>query len=247
MPVKFLFFFLLQFNAHKGRRRYKKNTYSSLNNKMNKGRMIKVQNPANEEPELMTQKKYKTILADPPWDINQRGHSSRSAERHYNLMPLERIKAMPVSSLAEENSHLYIWCPNGLLQECLDVIKVWGFTYRTAMFWIKPRLGLGNYIRNASETCLFATRGKAPVKFKGQPNWMFCPQQEHSHKPEEIYAVIERLSHAPYLELFARRRHRHPDWDIWGDQAEGGSDLIIHGYPVPEYSNKAKKKPETEV
>lgn len=187
-----------------------------------------------------TPKKYRTILADPPWDINQRGkYSSRSAESHYRLMPLDRIKAIPVKELTAENSHLYLWIPVGLLQEGLDVIKAWGFTYRSAIFWIKPRLGLGNYIRNASETCLFATRGKAPVKFKGQPNWMFCPQQEHSHKPEEQYAVIERLSHAPYLELFARRRHKHPDWDIWGDQAEGGSDLVIPGYPVPEYSGRA--------
>lgn len=185
-------------------------------------------------------KTYRTILADSPWNLNQRGkYSSRSAESHYRLMSLDRIKAMPVKDLAAENSHLYLWIPNGLLQEGLDVIKAWGFTYRSAIFWIKPRLGLGNYIRNASETCLFATRGKAPVKFKGQPNWMFCPQQEHSHKPEEQYAVIERLSHAPYLELFARRRHKHPDWDIWGDQAEGGSDLVIPGYPVPEYSDRA--------
>ena len=82
-------------------------------------------------------------------------------------MSLERIKAMPVQDLAEENSHLYLWIPNALLQEGLDVIKAWGFTYRSPIYWIKPRLLLGNYYRNASETCLFATRGKAPVKFLG--------------------------------------------------------------------------------
>lgn len=206
--------------------------------------MTQMTNSENADPAQITQKKYKTILADPPWNINQRGHSSRSAESHYKLMPLERIKAMPVEDLAEENAHLYLWIPVGLMQEGLDVIKAWGFTYRTAMFWIKPRLSLGNYIRTASEVCLFATRGKAPVRFKGQPNWMFCPQQEHSHKPEEMYSVIERLSYGPYLELFARRRHKHPDWDIWGDQAEGGSDIEIPGYPVPLYSGRAVKKPE---
>jgi len=179
----------------------------------------------------------------PPWGVSsQRGKNShRSAESHYELMSLERVKAMPVQDLAEENSHLYLWIPNALLQEGLDVIKAWGFTYRSPIYWIKPRLLLGNYYRNASETCLFATRGKAPVKFHGQPNWIFCPQQRHSQKPEEQYAVIRRMSYGPYLELFAR--HREPGWDIWGNEAPGGSDIIMPGdYPVPKYSAKALRE-----
>lgn len=99
-------------------------------------------------------KKYRTILADPPWGVpSQRGrNSNRSAESHYELMPIDRIMAMPVQDLAEENSHLYLWIPNALLQEGLDVIKAWGFTFRSPLYWIKPRLLLGNYFRNASET-----------------------------------------------------------------------------------------------
>lgn len=191
-------------------------------------------------------KKYKTILADPPWDINQRGrNSTRSAERHYNLMPLEQIKSMPVTDLCEENAHLYLWIPNGLLQEGLDVIKAWDFTFRSPIYWIKPRLGLGNYVRNASETLLFATRGKAPVKFHAQPNWLFAPQQEHSHKPEEQFAIIERLSDGPYLELFARRRQ--PGWDCWGFEAPDGSDIVVPGYPVPQYSDKVLRQNGKEV
>ena len=183
-------------------------------------------------------KKYRTILADPPWDINQRGkYNTRSAESHYELMPLERIKAMPVADLCEENAHLYLWIPNGLLQEGLDVIKAWGFTFRSPIYWIKPRLSLGNYIRNASATLFFATRGKAPVKFHAQPNWLFAPQQQHSHKPEEQFAIIERLSDGPYLELFARRRHHSDCWDVWGNEID--SDIIIPDYPVPGYSAKA--------
>lgn len=188
--------------------------------------------------------KYKTILADPPWDINQKG--KRGAARHYPLMTLDQIKAMPVKDLSEENAHLYLWVPNGLLQEGLDVIKAWGFTYRSPIYWIKPRLcGLGQYIRNASETCLFATRGRAPVKFHAQPNWLFAPLQDHSHKPEEQFAIIERLSDGPYLELFARRRQ--PGWDVWGNEID--SDIVIPGYPVPRYSAKGQNSkaaaPET--
>jgi len=78
---------------------------------------------------------------------------------------------------------------------------------------------------------LFATRGKAPVLYKSQPNWGFFPVQDHSHKPEEQYAIIERVSPGPYLELFARRRQ--PGWDAWGNEIE--SDIVIPGYPVPNY------------
>ena len=182
--------------------------------------------------------KYKTVLADPPWDINQKG--KRGASNHYELMTLDRIKAMPIKELCAENAHLYLWIPNGLLQEGLDVIKAWGFTFRSPIYWIKPRLGLGNYIRNASETCLFATRGHAPVKFHAQPNWLFAPLLDHSHKPEEQYAIIERLSSGPYLELFARRRQ--PGWDVWGNEID--ADIIIPGYPVPCYSDKANVEPK---
>ena len=185
-------------------------------------------------------KKYRTIMADPAWGVpSQRGkNSTRSAESHYELMSLDRIKAMPVTNLCEEQSFLFLWIPNALLQEGLDVIKAWGFVFRSPMYWIKPRLGLGNYIRNASETCLFATRNGARVKFHGQPNWLFAPQQEHSHKPEEQFAIIERLCDGPYLELFARRRQ--PGWDCWGNEVE--SDIEIPGYPTPHYSAKALRK-----
>ena len=182
--------------------------------------------------------KYNTVLADPPWDINQKG--KRGASNHYELMTLDRIKAMPIKELCAENAHLYLWIPNGLLQEGLDVIKAWGFTFRSPIYWIKPRLGLGNYIRNASETCLFATRGHAPVKFHAQPNWLFAPLQDHSHKPEEQYAIIERLSSGPYLELFARRRQ--PGLDVWGNEID--AYIIIPGYPVPCYSDKANVEPK---
>jgi len=190
-------------------------------------------------------KKYKTILADPPWgDISQRGKSNRrSAESHYELMLLDQIKAIPVANLCTENAHLYLWIPNGLLQEGLDVIKAWGFTFRSPIYWIKPRLGLGNYIRNASETLLFATRGKAPVKFHAQPNWLFAPQQEHSHKPEEQFAIIERLSEGPYLEMFARRKRL--GWSAWGNEVE--ADLVIPGYPVPKYSDKVLRQKGKDV
>lgn len=178
-------------------------------------------------------KKYRTILADPPWKLQQQG--ARGAARHYDLMALEEIKAMPVAGLCEDSAHLYLWTPNNIIPEALQVVKAWGFTYRNTLVWGKPKLGLGVYIRTSHESCIFATRGKAPVKFHAQPSFMFCAQQDHSHKPEEQFAIIERLSYGPYLELFARRRQ--PGWDVWGNEID--SDIIIPDYPVPKYSAKA--------
>lgn len=173
---------------------------------------------------------FRTILADPPWDIEQKG--ARGAEMHYDLMTLERIKAMPVADLAEDDAHLWLWVTNATLRAGYDVAESWGFTVRSPLTWIKFRLGLGNYLRNATEHLLFATRGRAPVNFRSQPTWINAPVQDHSHKPEEQYALIERISDGPYLELFARRRPpSSADWSVWGNQID--SDVCLPGYPVP--------------
>lgn len=177
--------------------------------------------------EAAAPQRYKTIMADPPWDIGQRG--PLGAEQHYPVMTLDRIRTMPVADLAETDAHLYLWVINGGIREGIEVMEAWGFTYRSPLTWIKPRLGLGAYLRNQTEHLLLGTRGRAPVKFRGQGTWVFAPQQDHSHKPEEQYAIIERLSNGPYLELFARRRQ--PGWHAWGNQID--ADIAIPGYPVP--------------
>ena len=179
--------------------------------------------------------KYKTILADPPWDIQQKG-KSRGAIKHYNLMTLDRIKAMPISDLTEENAHCWLWVTNATLEAGFDVLRAWGFEPRSIYTWVKPRLGLGVYLRNSTEHLLLGTRGKAPIQFKGQMNWGFMPLQDHSHKPEEVYDIIERCSEGNYLELFARRP-RH-GWNIWGNEV--ASDVKIKDFPVPVYKVNAK-------
>lgn len=180
--------------------------------------------------------KFKCIYADPAWNKNQGGNWG--ALQHYDLMSLERIKQMPVAELADDNAHLWLWVTNSNIDEGLEVIKAWGFTYRTMFHWIKPRMGLGTYLRNASETCLFATRGKAPVKFKSQINWQIgYPTPNHSEKPRSFISIIERVSPAPYCELFCRKRPASSEkWYCWGNETEGGSDFYIPGYPVPKYS-----------
>ena len=174
-------------------------------------------------------KLYETIIADPPWNIFQK--SERGAVNHYQLMTLDEIKNMPISDLVEPNAHCWLWVTNGTLRHGYDVLEAWGFIPRSVFTWVKPKLGLGNYLRNSTEHVLLGTRGKAPVLFKAQPNWGFFPVQDHSHKPEEFHEIVKRVSPGPYLELFARRRQ--PGWDVWGDEIE--SDIRIPGYPVPKY------------
>lgn len=186
--------------------------------------------PVNSAPQTRLPAKYKTILADPPWDIQQKG--GRGAEQHYSLMTLERIKAMPVGDLTTDDGYLWLWVTNATLRQGYDVAEAWGFTVRSPLTWIKFRLGLGAYLRNCTEHLLFATRGRAPVNFRSQPTWINAPTQEHSHKPEEQYAIIERISDGPYLELFARRRpSSSAAWSVWGNEIN--SDICIPGYPVP--------------
>ncbi len=179
---------------------------------------------------------YATILADPPWDVEQRG--ARGAVKHYNVEPLERIKSMPVTDFCQENAHCWLWVTNATLEHGFAVLRAWGFTPRSIFTWIKPRFTLGVYLRNATEHVLFGTRGKAPILFKSQPTWGFFPLQDHSHKPEELHKIIERCSPGPRIELFTRRRTS--GWDVWGDEID--SDIVIPGCPVPKYSAKANLK-----
>jgi N6-adenosine-specific RNA methylase IME4 len=175
-------------------------------------------------------RQFRTILADPPWDVQQKG--ALGAQAHYKLMRLDRIKAMPVGELAAADAHLWLWVTNATLRAGFDVMEAWGFTPRSPLTWIKPKFGLGQYLRNATEHLILGTRGNAPVKFRAQPTWMFAPVQEHSHKPEEQYAVIERISDGPFLELFARRRPPSTaNWSVWGNEI--AADISIPGYPVP--------------
>jgi len=160
------------------------------------------------------QPRYRTILADPPWDIEQQG--GRGASQHYPLMTLETIKRLRVQDVACDDAHLWLWVTNATLHAGREVMDAWGFTYKSCLTWVKPRLGLGVYLRNMTEHCLFGVRGKLPIQFKAQPSWLFAPLQEHSHKPEEQYAIIERCSPGPYLELFARRYTQ--GWDVWGNE-----------------------------
>jgi len=141
-------------------------------------------------------------------------------------MSLDAIKELQVSEVAAKNAHLYLWVPNALLPEGLEVMKAWGFRYVSNIIWAKRRIdggpdgrGVGFYFRNVTEILLFGVRGSMRTLSPGrsQVNMIETRKREHSRKPDEQYELIGRCSPGPYLELFAR--HPHPNWAVWGDES----------------------------
>lgn len=175
--------------------------------------------------------KFSTILADPPWQFENR--TGKMAPEHkrlarYQTLTLQQIKEIPVVMAAEERAHLYLWVPNALLAEGLEVMRAWGFNYKTNLVWYKirkdggpDRRGVGFYFRNVTEILLFGVRGKNVRTLKQgrtQPNIISKQKREHSRKPDEQYEIIESCSWGPYLEMFARGNRTN--WFCWGNQAQ---------------------------
>ena len=180
------------------------------------------------------EKRYSTIYADPPWQFSNRSGKIAPENRkltRYDTMTLDDIKQLPVHEIAAEQAHLYLWVPNALLPEGLEVMKAWGFTYKTNLIWEKTRKdgqpdgrGVGFYFRNVTEVLLFGVKTKRKNDTfrtlqpgRSQVNLLRSMKREHSRKPDEFIPLIEACSPGPYLELFARGTR--PGWDLWGDQA----------------------------
>lgn len=174
------------------------------------------------------QGRYATILVDPPWQFQNR--TGKMAPEHkrllrYPTMDLQEIIQLPVARLAAAQSHLYLWVPNALLTEGLEVMRAWGFTYKTNLVWYKIRKdggpdgrGVGFYFRNVTELILFGVRGSMRTLKPGrtQVNLFSTRKREHSRKPDELYDLIEACSPGPYLELFARFGRK--GWNQWGNE-----------------------------
>lgn len=186
-------------------------------------------------------KKYKTIYADPPWQFQNR--TGKVAPEHkrlnrYSTMKLEEIKKLPVWKAADEKCHLYLWVPNALLPEGLDVMKAWGFEYKTNIIWEKVRKdgmpdgrGVGFYFRNVTEVLLFGVKGDKNRTLdpgRSQVNLIRSIKREHSRKPDEFISLIEQCSPPPFLELFARGNRN--GWDMWGNQATDEYEPDWHTY-----------------
>ncbi len=175
--------------------------------------------------------KFATIVADPPWQFQNRTGKMAPEHKRLNRYPtldLQAIKDIPVQVAAKETAHLYLWVPNALLPDGLAVMEAWGFQYKSNIIWYKIRKdggpdgrGVGFYFRNVTEILLFGVRGKGArtlQKGRSQPNIITTRKREHSRKPDEQYDLIEGCSWGPRLELFSRGNRR--GWTCWGNQAD---------------------------
>lgn len=187
---------------------------------------------------------YRAIMADPPWHFRARTalqvenwDSRRDAEKHYSVMDLDAIKALPVRDLAHRDAHLFIWTTGPCLRQTFEVIEAWGFRYSAVAFtWIKLKrshnamqlrvlpiaegdlhVGLGLTTRKNAEFCLLARRGSARRVAKNIREVILSPVREHSRKPDEAFNRTRLYCEGPYLELFSRE-HR-AGWDSWGNEA----------------------------
>ena len=177
-----------------------------------------------ETPNKSNMVKYKTIYADPPWSETGGGKIKRGADKHYPVMKTKDIITLMKTELegkTEDNCHLYLWTTNSFLKDALEVIEALGFKYKTTITWVKDRIGLGQYFRGQTEHCLFAVKGCLPYKIldgKRQQGRtvIMAVRRKHSQKPDEMYNMIEKVSYAPYLEMFAR--NKRTGWDTFGNQ-----------------------------
>lgn len=168
--------------------------------------------------------RFRVVYADPPWEYNDsQGLGFGKAEEHYPTMAVEDICALPVKDHLLEDAVLFMWATAPLLPECLPVLTAWGFEYKTHMVWDKARHNVGHYLSNQHELLLIGVRGSCtpdrPVP--AIPSVQRIERGGHSQKPEEFYAIVERLYDGPYLEMFARSQ-RH-GWSVYGNQAGGNT------------------------
>ena len=182
-------------------------------------------------------KKYHIIYGDPPWSYQNGGVPQGGVDAQYPTMSLEAIKALPINDLAEDDSVLFMWATFPQLQEALDVIKAWGFTYKTLGFsWIKtnvkdnrPFFGIGYYAKSNLEVCLMAVKGNPHylVKSNSVSSVIVHPKTKHSKKPDIVRnKIVEMFGDISRIELFARNdgskdlwnTNPHDGWDLFGNQ-----------------------------
>ena len=164
---------------------------------------------------------YRTIVADPPWRY-QSAATKADARKRYSTMSMDELFDMPVAHLADASCHLWLWCTNGLMEDGYRVVRSWGFSPLTIVTWCKPAPGVGYYLRNNTEHCILASKGKPMVPDeKPLSTWHVWPRGSHSAKPQAFFDLVEQVSPGPYVELFARAPRL--GWDHWGHGYESGA------------------------
>ena len=176
--------------------------------------------------------KYKTIVIDPPWQYGVWGKGSKEscfkekfnledAPLPYNFMTIDEIKNLPIQSLADENCELFLWITQRYLPRGFEIIDAWDFRYCETLTWCKAPMGKGQggLFTPTTEFIVHARFGKMPKKDRVDTTWWnWKRQNKHSKKPEAFQDIIETVTEAPRLEMFARRYRM--GWDVWGNEVE---------------------------
>lgn len=173
--------------------------------------------------------KYAVVYADPPWAYHvwSKKGAGRCAENHYPTMSLEEICTLPVAEISAKDSVLFLWATFPNLPQAFEVIKAWGYTYKTVAFvWVKRNkkspghfVGLGYWVRANAEICLLATKGKPKRVSKSVRQIIDTPIERHSQKPDEARKrIVELMGDIPRIELFARTKSI--GWDVWGNEVK---------------------------
>jgi N6-adenosine-specific RNA methylase IME4 len=164
-------------------------------------------------------RRFGTMYLDPPWkyDARQEDPTHRSRCR-YPTMGLEEIARLPVAELAAAESHCHLWTTNAFIAQAIDLLRLWGFAYKSMFVWCKPQMGLGHYWRVSHELLLLGVKGECPFQEHDEKSWGVFERGRHSAKPEQVRLLIEKVSPGPRLELFARDTAE--GWVSWGNQIE---------------------------
>lgn len=177
-------------------------------------------------------KRYRTIVADPPWRYRStlpswQGKEGIRSAVPYGTMAVGEIAALPIADLAAKDAHLYLWTTNTHLQHAWDIARAWGFAYSTMLVWCKPPRGFAGFptYNCTTEYVLFCRRGTLAAKQRVDSTWFQWPRGPHSAKPEAFLDMIEQVSPGPYLELFARRNRL--GWDTWGNECLQHTEALV--------------------
>lgn len=192
-------------------------------------------------------KTYEIIIADPPWTYNYASVQSKSnggrgcANDQYSLIDNKVLRTMPVAKIAApRGSALFLWSSFALLPDCLEVMRSWGFDYKTSVVWTKhckddysrDRKGVGYWFRSNAELVLIGVRGANMARRTNRSNHFRTPAQGHSQKPDYLHELVEEFwPEANKAELFARRNR--DGWDCWGDECPKSSERLVQAFGNP--------------
>ena len=169
--------------------------------------------------------RYGAIIVDPPWHFkNYSGKGeAKNPISHYDCMDDYSLAMLPVNQLAAPDCALFMWGTAPMLPDAIQLLKTWGFKYKSAGTWAKQSktgkawaFGTGYCFRSAAEFYLLGTIGNPRVMSRSVRNLIVAPVREHSRKPDQLHDDVEALYAGPYAELFAREKRE--GWDVWGNE-----------------------------